>query len=99
MTQYNNLNVQLLNSQLNKFKSPIKNETKVNLRLSSKMMGDNDTNFPHKLLLTNRQVSKILGSGNRPLSSASHMTTLLMSNDEIGDIIKIVKSLEILVYY
>ena len=37
---------------------------------------------------------KILGPGNRPLSSASHMTTLIISNDEIGDIIKIVKSLE-----
>ena len=37
---------------------------------------------------------KILGSGNCPLSSASHMTTLIISNDEIGDIIKIGKSLE-----
>ena len=37
---------------------------------------------------------KILGSGNRPSSSASHMTTLIISNDEIGDVIKIVKYLE-----
>ena len=39
---------------------------------------------------------KILGSGhNRPSSSASHnLTTLIVSNDEIGDIIKIVKPLE-----
>ena len=38
---------------------------------------------------------KILGSGhNRPLSSASRNTTLRISNDEIEDIIKIVKSLE-----
>ena len=37
---------------------------------------------------------KILGSGNRPSSSASHMATLIISNDEIGDIIKIVKSHE-----
>ena len=36
---------------------------------------------------------KILGSGNRPSSSASHMSTLILSNDEIRDIIKIVKSL------
>ena len=41
--------------QLNKFKSAIKNETEVVLRLSSNMIGDNETNFPHKLLLTNRQ--------------------------------------------
>ena len=37
---------------------------------------------------------KILGSGNRPSSSASHNTTLIISNDEMEDIIKIVKSLE-----
>ena len=37
---------------------------------------------------------KILGPGNRPLSSALHMTTLIISNDEIGNIIKIVKSVE-----
>ena len=171
MTKYNKLNVKLSNSQLNKLKSTIKNETEVVLRLSSNKIGDDETNFPHKLLLTNRQVAnlrkafankpstdiklsktqlfkmiqsggflgrllgpllktglpliknvikplaksvliplgltaaasaadagiykKILGSGhNRPLSSPSHNTTLIISNDEIGDIIKIVKSLE-----
>ena len=59
MTQCNSLNVKLSNSQLNKLKSVIKNETEVVLRLSSKMIGDDETNFPHKLLLTNRQVSNI----------------------------------------
>ena len=59
MTQYNSLNVQLSNSQLNKFKSAIKNENEVVLRLSSNMIGDNETNFPHKLLLTNRQVANL----------------------------------------
>ena len=40
-------------------------------------------------------IKKILGSGhNCPSSSASHNTTLIISNDEIKDIIKIVKSLE-----
>ena len=56
MTQYNSLNVKLSNSQPNKFKSAIKNEAEVVLRLSSNMIRHNDTNFPHKLLLTNRQV-------------------------------------------
>ena len=59
MTQYNSLNVNLSNSQLNKFKSAIKNETKVVLRLSSNMILDNKTNFPYKLLSTNRQVSNL----------------------------------------
>ena len=59
MTQYNSLNVKLSNSQLNKFKSPIKNETEVVLRLSSNIIGDNETNFRHQLLLANRQVANI----------------------------------------
>ena len=59
MTQYNSLNVKLSNPQLNKFKSAIKNETEVVLRLSSNMMDDNQVNFPYKLLVTNRQVSNL----------------------------------------
>ena len=61
MTQYNRLNTKLSNSQLNKLKSAIKNENDVVARLSPNMIGDaNDkTNFPHELLLTDRQVSSI----------------------------------------
>ena len=161
MTQYNSLNVKLSNSQLNKFKSAITNETEVVLRLSSNMIGDNETNFPHKLLLTNRkvsnlckafainsltdiklsktQLSKMIQSGGflgkllgpllktglpltknviKPLATSvliplgltaaasavdagirkkilgSGNTTLIISNDEIHDIIKIIKPLE-----
>ena len=61
MIQYNSLNVKLPNSQLNKLKSAIKNGTDVILRLSSNMIGnsDDEANFLHKLLLTNRQVANI----------------------------------------
>ena len=59
MAQYNSLNVKLSNSKLNKVKSAIKNETEVVLRLSSNMICDNETNCPHKLLLTNRQVANL----------------------------------------
>ena len=59
MTQYNSLNVKLSNSQLNKLKSAIKNKTEIVLRLSSNMIGDDATNFLHKLLLTNRQVGNL----------------------------------------
>ena len=51
MAQYNSLNVKLSNSQLNKLKSAIKNETEVVLRLSSNMIGDNESNFPPKSFL------------------------------------------------
>ena len=59
MTQYNSLNVNLSNSQLNKLKSAIKNKTEIVLRLSSNMISDAETNFLHKLLLTNRQVANL----------------------------------------
>ena len=42
MTQYNSLNVKLSNSQHNKLKSAIKNESEVVLRLSSNMIGNSD---------------------------------------------------------
>ena len=61
MTQYNRLSTKLSNSQLNKLKSPIKDENDVVIRLTPNMIsGSNDkTNFPHELLLTKRQVSSI----------------------------------------
>ena len=61
MSQYNTLNVKLSNSQLNKLKSAIQNGTKVTLRLSSNVFGDSndENNFPHQLLLTNTQVSRL----------------------------------------
>ena len=59
MTQYNSLNLNLSNSQLIKLKSATKNETEVLLRLSSNIIGDNEANFIHKLLLTNRQAANL----------------------------------------
>ena len=61
MTQYNRLNVKLSNSQLNKLKFANKNETEVVLRLSPSTIGDSndEANFPHELLLTDRQISNI----------------------------------------
>ena len=165
MTQYNSLNVKLSNSQLNKLKLAIKNETDVVLRISSNMVrySNDNTNFPHELLLTNRQVanirkafanhlstdiklsktqlSKMIQSGGilgrllgpllkaglplmksvinslaksvliplgltpaaaaadagihkKILGSGHNNTTLIISNDEIDNILKIVKSLE-----
>ena len=165
MTQCNSLNVKLSNSKLNKLKSSIKNETDVVLRISSSMVSNSNdnTNFPHELLLTNRQVanirkafanhsstdiklsktqlSKVIQSGGflgkllgpllktglplmkrviKPLTksvliplgltaaalvadagihkkilgSGHNNTTLIISNDEMDDILKIVKSLE-----
>ena len=61
MTQYNTSNVNLSNSQCNKLKSGIKNGTKVTLNLSSNVIvnSNEETNFPHKLPLTDGQVSRL----------------------------------------
>ena len=61
MTQYNTLNLKLPNSQINKLKSGLKNGTEVTLKLSSNVVGDSndENNFPHKLLFTNTQVSRL----------------------------------------
>ena len=157
MTQYNSLNVKLSNSQITKLKSAIKNEADVILRLSSNMIGnsDDEANYPHKLLLTNRQVANIckafpnhistnikssnaqltkmqkngflrfleplLKSGlsllksvikplgmlgltsassatdaaiNKKILGSGNHTTLIISNDDMQDLLKIVQSLE-----
>ena len=49
------------NSQLNKLKSGTENSTEITLKLSSNVVVDSndENNFPHKLLLTNIQVSKL----------------------------------------
>ena len=61
MTQYNTLNVNLSNSQLNKSKPGTKSGTEVALHISLNLIrnSNDDTNFPHKLLLTGTQASKI----------------------------------------
>ena len=62
MTQYKTLKVKMSNSQLIKLKLGVKNGTDITLKISSNVVEDsnNETNSPYKLLLTNRQVSKLL---------------------------------------
>ena len=93
MTQYNSLNVKLLNSQLNKLKSAIKNETEVVLRLASNMIGDStelhsddETNFPHKLLLTNRQITN-LSKAFANKSSETQIPKMVQSGGFLGKLL------------
>ena len=89
MTQYNSLNVKLPNLQLNKLKSAIKIETEVVLRLSSNVVGDNETNFPDKLLLTNRQVTNLRKAFANYLSSdiklsETQLSKMIQSGELLG---------------
>ena len=91
MTQYNSLNVKLSNSQLNQLKSAIKNETDVVLRLSSNLIGNSsdNNNFPHELLLTNRQVANICKAFANHLStdikfSKAQLSKMIQSGGFLG---------------
>ena len=93
MTRYNNLNVNISNSQLNELKS-IKNETEVVLKLSSNMIrnSDDETNFPHNLLLTNRQVANFCKAFANYLSthiklSKTHLSKMMQSGGFLGKLV------------
>ena len=92
MTQHNSLHVKLSNSQVIRLKSAIKNETELVLRLSSNMIGDNETNFPHKLLLTNRQVANLRKAFANYLStdiklSKTQLSKMIQSGGFLGRIL------------
>ena len=59
IAQYNRHSEQLTNSQFNKLDSALIRATEVTLKPLSNMICDSNDkiNFPHKLLLTNRQAS------------------------------------------
>ena len=83
------------NSQLNKLKSAIKNGTEVTLNLSSNftVIFNDETNFPHKLLLTDTQVSKIRKAfENGPSAnikfSKTHLSKMLQSGGLLGDLLE-----------
>ena len=80
MAQYNSLNVKSSNSQLNELKSAIKNNTEVVLTLSSS--SDDETNFPHKFLLTNRNLAN---SGKTDIKlSKSQFSKMIQSGKFLG---------------
>ena len=94
MTQYNSLNVKLSNSQLSKLKSAIKNETDVDLRLSSNMIDNSNdgTSFPHELLLTNRQVANLRKAFTKHTSvdiklSKTQLSKMIQSGRFLGKIL------------
>ena len=67
----------------------MKNETGVVLRLSSNMVGDDETNFPHKLLLTNRQVTNLRKTFANKSStdvklSKTHLSKMVQSGGFLG---------------
>ena len=91
MTQYNSVNLKLADSQLNKLKSATKKETGVTMKLSSNMIdrANDETSFPHKLLLINRQFANHHeaiannSSGNTKLSK-TQISKIIQSGRSLG---------------
>ena len=57
MVEYNKVNVKLSDSQLNKFKSAVKNQTETTLIMNVRIFNGN--NLPHELLSTTRQTTRL----------------------------------------
>ena len=57
MIEYSKVNVKLLDTQLKKLKTAVKNKTGATLRMSLKMLDGSD--LSHGLLLTTRQKTKL----------------------------------------
>ena len=56
MVEYSKANAKLTNTQLKKLKAAVKNKSGTILRMSLKMLNEND--LPHELLLTSRKKDK-----------------------------------------
>ena len=94
MTQYSTLNVKLPNSQLNKLKAATKNGTEVTLNLSSNLIesSNDETNFPHNLLLTDTHVSKTRkafanGSSAYIKFSKTQLSTMIQLGGFLGELL------------
>ena len=63
MTKYNNVNKKYLNLELDKLESVTKNDRAITFRLLSDIVNNaNETDFPLKFLLTNRQIVSLCKS-------------------------------------
>ena len=80
MVEYTKGNVKLSNSQLNKLKDTVSNNTETTLRISLKMCNGN--NLPHELLVTTRQKTKIRNAFNNNTS-----TNIKLSKAQMNKII------------
>ena len=81
MVEYSKANVKLSDKQLKKLKTAVENKTETTLRMSLKMLDEND--LPHEFLLTTRQKSNLRNAFNNKIS-----TDLKHSRAEISKIVQ-----------
>ena len=81
MVEYGKVNIKLSDKQLKKLKTVIKNKTETTLRMSLKMLDEND--LRHELLLTTKQKTKLRNALNNNM-----LTDLKLSKVQISKIIQ-----------
>ena len=80
MVKYSKVNGKLLDTQLKKLKTAVKDKTGTTLRMSLKMFPEDE--LPHELLLITRQKTKLRNAFNNNMS-----TDLKLSRAQISKII------------
>ena len=90
MVEYSKVNVKLSDKQLKNLKDEVKNNTGTTLRISLKMLNEN--NLPHELLLTTRQITKLRNAFNNNTStyiklSKAQITKVIQSGGFLGSLL------------
>ena len=90
MVEYSKANVKLTNAQLKNLETAVKNKTGTTLRISFKMLNGN--NWPHELLLTTRQKTKLRNALNNNKStdwklSKAQITKTIKSGGFLGSLL------------
>ena len=85
MVQYSKVNVKLSDTQLKTLKTAVKNKTGTTLRMSLKMLDEND--LPHELLLTTRQKTKLRNALNNNMSTDIKLSEIIQSGGFLGSLL------------
>ena len=90
MVQYSKVNVKLSDTQLQKLKTAVKDNTGATLQMNLKMLNRND--LPHELLLTERQKTKLRNAFNNNMStdiklSKAQITKIIQSGGFLGSLL------------
>ena len=90
MVEYNTINAELSDSQLNKLKTAVKNNQETSLRINATMFSAN--NLPHELLLTTRQTTKLRNAIENNMStdtklSKAQISKIIQSGGFLGSLL------------
>ena len=90
MAEYNTVNAELSDSQLNKLKTAVQDKQGINLRMNARMFNGN--NIPHGLLLTTGQTSKLSNAIENTISTdikliKAQISKIIQSEEFLGTLL------------